>query len=92
MISMPTRLERLGRAPVVGLLRAYRLAISPAIGNACRFEPSCSVYAEQAILRFGVVKGSYLAGRRLLRCHPFAPGGLDPVPPAAPRPARARGT
>jgi putative membrane protein insertion efficiency factor len=80
--------QRLGRAPLIGLLRAYRLAISPAIGNACRFEPTCSVYAEQAIIRYGVCKGSYLAARRLLRCHPFARAGLDPVPPV---PASSRG-
>ena len=86
--------KRFARAPFVGLLHAYRFAISPAIGPACRFEPSCSVYAEQAIVRFGIVKGSYLALRRLLRCHPFARAGLDPVPPAAeaPAPSRVRAT
>lgn len=84
--------ERLGRAPLLGLLRAYRFAISPAIGNACRFEPTCSVYAEQAIIRFGICKGSYLAARRLLRCHPFARGGLDPVPPAAAGSSRVAAT
>jgi hypothetical protein len=84
--------NRLARAPLVGLLRAYRFAISPAIGPACRFEPSCSVYAEQAIVRFGVVRGSILALRRLLRCHPFARAGLDPVPPAAPAPSCDRAT
>jgi putative membrane protein insertion efficiency factor len=78
------KLEFLGRAPLIGLLRAYRFAISPAIGNVCRFEPSCSVYAEQAIQRFGVFEGSYLVLCRLLRCHPFARGGLDPVPHATP--------
>ena len=90
MTSTTATLQRLGRAPLIGLLRAYRFAVSPAIGNVCRFEPSCSVYAEQAIHRFGVCKGSYLAVRRLLRCHPFAKGGLDPVPPAATFTSRAR--
>jgi uncharacterized protein len=84
--------KRLARALLVGLLRAYRFALSPAIGPACRFEPSCSVYAEQAIVRFGILKGSYLALRRLMRCHPFARAGLDPVPPAAPAPSRVRAT
>ncbi len=92
---MTSRLDtgkRLARAPLVGLLRVYRFAISPALGPACRFEPSCSVYAEQAIVRFGIVRGSYLALRRLLRCHPFARAGLDPVPPAAEAPSRVRAT
>ena len=85
-----TYLGRLTRAPLVGLLRAYRYAISPVIGPACRFEPSCSVYAEEAIRRFGALKGGYLAVRRILRCHPFARAGLDPVPAAAPRFSRDR--
>jgi hypothetical protein len=92
---MTSRLDtgkRLARAPLIGLLRAYRFAISPAIGPACRFEPSCSVYAEQAIVRFGIVRGSTLALRRLLRCHPFARAGFDPVPPAAEAPSRVRAT
>jgi hypothetical protein len=88
MMSTTTTLQRLGRAPIVGLLRAYRAVVSPAIGNACRYEPTCSVYAEEAILRFGLGRGSYLAARRLLRCHPFARGGLDPVPTPAPLPPR----
>jgi uncharacterized protein len=76
-------LASLSKAPLLALLRAYRLVISPALAPACRFEPSCSVYAEEAIRRFGVGRGSYLALRRLLRCHPFAPGGPDPVPAVA---------
>ena len=67
------------------LLRAYRAALSPLIGPACRYSPSCSVYAEEAIERWGVLRGGYLAARRLLRCHPFARGGLDPVPAVAER-------
>ena len=86
------RLERLGTAPLIGLLRVYRAAVSPALGPACRFEPTCSVYAEQAIRRFGAFKGVYLALRRILRCHPFSRGGLDPVPATATSAARARMT
>jgi putative membrane protein insertion efficiency factor len=78
-------IDLLGKAPLLALLRVYRVAISPALGPACRFEPTCSVYAQQAIERLGAVKGSTLALRRLLRCHPFSRGGLDPVP----LPARA---
>jgi putative membrane protein insertion efficiency factor len=62
------------------LFRFYRFAISPLIGNACRFEPSCSHYSEEAIARWGLVRGTLLTVWRLLRCHPFARAGLDPVP------------
>lgn len=62
------------------LLRAYQLLISPMLGQNCRFSPSCSNYAMQAIERFGFFKGSWLTMRRLLRCHPFHPGGHDPIP------------
>lgn len=72
------------------LVRAYQVLFSPWIGGDCRFEPSCSAYAWQALDRHGAVKGSYLAARRLLRCHPGCVGGHDPVPerPAA-GPARS---
>jgi putative membrane protein insertion efficiency factor len=62
------------------IIRGYQLAISPMIGPRCRFYPSCSCYAHTAIERFGVVRGFWLGLRRLLRCHPFAEGGYDPVP------------
>lgn len=62
------------------LIRGYRYLISPLLGANCRFHPSCSCYAEEAISRHGSMKGSYLAARRLLRCHPWHPGGYDPVP------------
>jgi uncharacterized protein len=65
---------------VLALIRGYQLIVSPVLGPACRFYPSCSQYANLAINQYGVVKGSYLAFRRLLRCHPFHPGGFDPVP------------
>ncbi|MFA7095779.1 MAG: membrane protein insertion efficiency factor YidD [Gammaproteobacteria bacterium] len=62
------------------LIRAYRYAISPMIGTNCRFYPSCSSYACTAIERFGILSGLWLALRRILRCHPWHPGGVDPVP------------
>ena len=62
------------------LVEAYRLTLSPLLGGHCRFVPSCSLYAEEAVLRHGAVRGAGLAGRRLLRCHPFHAGGPDPVP------------
>jgi putative membrane protein insertion efficiency factor len=61
-------------------IRFYRTAISPLMAPHCRFHPSCSAYAEEAIIRFGPARGMYLATRRILRCHPWAEGGLDPVP------------
>jgi putative membrane protein insertion efficiency factor len=61
------------------LLRAYKWAISPLLPPACRFVPTCSEYAEEAVERFGVLRGSFMAAARLLRCHPFARGGYDPV-------------
>jgi putative membrane protein insertion efficiency factor len=61
-------------------IEGYRLLLSPLLGGFCRFEPSCSRYAEQAVARHGARQGLRLALRRLVRCHPFAAGGLDPVP------------
>jgi uncharacterized protein len=71
------------RSLVRGAIRFYQLAVSPLVGPACRFHPSCSQYALEAVSRFGVLRGGWLAVRRLGRCHPFHPGGYDPVPPAA---------
>ena len=65
---------------VVRLLRLYRYLLSPMIGPVCRFYPSCSEYAEQAVDRYGLMRGVWLAGRRLSRCHPWHSGGHDPVP------------
>jgi uncharacterized protein len=65
---------------LIGLLRAYQYAVSPLLGRSCRFFPTCSDYAIEAIGRYGAIKGSYLAVRRVLRCHPWHPGGYDPVP------------
>ena len=61
------------------LLAGYRYWISPFLGPACRFDPTCSEYASTAISRYGVLRGLKLAARRLLKCHPFHPGGMDPV-------------
>jgi uncharacterized protein len=64
------------------LIRAYQRLVSPLLGPRCRFHPSCSQYALEAIDTHGAVRGVWLALRRLLRCHPLHPGGYDPVPPA----------
>jgi uncharacterized protein len=69
---------------LVGAIRAYQYAISPLLGSRCRFYPSCSQYALEAVTRFGVARGAWLAVRRLSRCHPWHPGGYDPVPPSPP--------
>ncbi|MCP5421223.1 MAG: membrane protein insertion efficiency factor YidD [Gammaproteobacteria bacterium] len=65
---------------LTALLRAYQWLLSPLLGNHCRFYPSCSHYAIEAIERHGVVAGAWLALKRVLRCHPWRPGGIDPVP------------
>lgn len=66
---------------LIGLVRGYQLLVSPLLGPTCRYYPSCSAYAVQALQVHGAVKGSWLAARRLLRCHPWSPGGVDHVPP-----------
>lgn len=69
------------KALLLLLIRAYRTLISPLFPPTCRFQPTCSQYALTAVERFGPIKGSWLAVRRITRCHPFHPGGYDPVPP-----------
>jgi putative membrane protein insertion efficiency factor len=68
------------QAALIGAVRAYRFFLSPWLGSACRFEPTCSAYALESIERFGVLRGVTLAAWRLLRCNPFNHGGFDPVP------------
>jgi len=65
---------------LIGLLKAYRFAISPLYGQVCRYHPTCSAYALEAVTLHGGIKGSWLAVRRVARCHPWAAGGYDPVP------------
>ena len=72
------------RSPLILSIRAYRYLLSPWLGQHCRFYPSCSCYAETAIERFGSWRGLGLALRRLGRCHPWHPGGVDPVPEKSP--------
>ena len=66
---------------LIALLRVYKRFLSPMLGPRCRFTPSCSEYAMEAIARFGPLRGGWLAARRVGRCHPLHPGGYDPVPP-----------
>jgi putative membrane protein insertion efficiency factor len=68
------------RGLLLFLVGLYRRFVSPALPPACRFYPSCSAYAEGALRRHGAAKGVWLTARRLARCHPFHPGGIDPVP------------
>jgi putative membrane protein insertion efficiency factor len=65
---------------LVLLIRAYRYMLSPMLGRSCRFFPSCSEYAIEALQRHGAVRGTWLATKRITRCHPWHPGGFDPVP------------
>ena len=65
---------------LLALIVVYRYTLSPFLGQRCRFYPSCSAYAAEALTKYGVLRGSWLAAKRVCRCHPFHPGGHDPVP------------
>lgn len=73
------------RACLIALVRGYRLLLSPWLGSGCRFEPTCSRYALDALERHGAAAGTYLTLRRIVRCHPGCAGGCDPVPTERPR-------
>lgn len=89
---------RLPQTLLIGLVKGYRLLLSPWLGSACRFEPTCSAYSLEALRLHGAVAGSYLTLHRLARCHPWCEGGHDPVPqsslfsrlvtPVAPTPSK----
>ena len=75
--------EKIRWAPALiamALIQTYRIVLSPLLPRACRFNPSCSEFALEAIRKYGLIRGGWLAGRRILRCHPWNPGGIDPVP------------
>jgi putative membrane protein insertion efficiency factor len=74
------RNEKEVRAIAVFFITLYQKLVSPMFPPSCRFVPTCSQYAKDAIIKFGIARGSYLAARRVLRCHPFHTGGYDPVP------------
>ena len=76
MVQLPL----IPRRAAAALIRGYQLFLSPVLPPSCRFTPSCSQYALESVTRHGALRGSWLAARRLARCHPFHPGGFDPVP------------
>jgi putative membrane protein insertion efficiency factor len=81
--ALAERRQPLAIAAALTLLRGYKLLFSPLFAGSCRFLPSCSDYAREAVIRHGVVAGSWLAAKRLGRCHPFCEAGYDPVPPSS---------
>ncbi|MAV08206.1 MAG: membrane protein insertion efficiency factor YidD [Gammaproteobacteria bacterium] len=77
------------RSLFIGLIKAYQYLISPLLGPSCRFHPTCSHYAIEAISEYGVLKGGYLSLRRIIKCHPLHEGGHDPVPSKQEKPLNA---
>jgi putative membrane protein insertion efficiency factor len=77
---MPNAISRTLAKPLIALVKLYRLAISPWLGTNCRFQPTCSQYAIEALQLHGVLKGGWLAMKRIGRCHPWGDSGYDPVP------------
>lgn len=73
-------LKALVSFPFLALIKVYQIAISPLFPPSCRFHPTCSTYSYEAIMKYGPLKGGFLALKRILRCHPRNPGGFDPVP------------
>ncbi|MEO7522265.1 MAG: membrane protein insertion efficiency factor YidD [Gemmatimonas sp.] len=78
--SLGSRVRQLPRLTLIALVRLYQLTLSPILGGSCRYYPSCSAYAIEALERHGALRGGWLAISRIGRCHPFRPGGFDPVP------------
>ena len=83
-LLLPGWLQALPQRCLTAAVRGYRFFLKPWLGNACRFEPTCSAYALDALNQHGAAAGSYLAARRILRCNPLCAGGCDPVPATAP--------
>jgi hypothetical protein len=77
---MPNAVSRLLAKPLIGLVRLYRLVLSPWFGSNCRYQPTCSSYAIEALQVHGVMRGTWLAAKRIGRCHPWGGSGYDPVP------------
>lgn len=77
---MPNAVSRMLAKPLIGLVRLYRMLISPWLGSNCRYQPTCSNYAIEALQVHGVLRGSWLAAKRIGRCHPWGGSGYDPVP------------
>lgn len=80
---MPNAVSRVLARPLIGLVRLYQVTLSPWLGMNCRFQPTCSSYAIEALQTHGVLKGSWLAAKRIGRCNPWGGSGYDPVPPAS---------
>ena len=80
MDKIKSTLRKITIFPLVMLIRFYQTCISPFLGSNCRFHPTCSAYALESIKTYGCIKGVWLSTQRIIKCHPFHPGGIDPVP------------